>query len=143
MSRFLERYTEHVYALLRVVAGLFFAVHGTQKLFGFPGGREPVQDTLMIVAGIVELAGGVLIALGLLTRPAAFLSSGQMAAAYFKAHAPRGFWPHLNGGELAALFCFLWLYVLFRGGGRFSLDALWPRGRRAPGPPSPPRIRDV
>ena len=129
MNRFLERHSEHVYTLLRVVAGFLFACHGAQKLFGFPGGVETTTMPLIVAAGVIELGGGILIALGLLTRPAAFIASGTMAVAYFMGHGGKGFWPILNGGELAALYAFLWLYVTFRGGGRFSLDAARSRRR--------------
>lgn len=111
--------------LLRIVAGFLFWQHGAQKLFGFPGG-EPVSDFfgMMGLAGMLELVGGTLIVLGLFTRPVAFILSGQMAWAYFQVHAPQGFWPIQNGGELAAFYSFLFLYVAARGGGIFSLDGL-------------------
>jgi putative oxidoreductase len=129
MARFLERYSEPFYTLLRIVAGFLYACHGAQKLFGVLGGKVMISNPLMLAAGVIELGGGILIALGLFTRPVAFLASGQMAVAYFKAHAPQGFWPIQNGGELAALYCFLWLYVAGRGGGRYSLDGMGSRGR--------------
>jgi len=129
MKRFVERHADRVFTLLRVVAGLLFACHGAQKLFGFPAAGPPHLDRLMLAAAVIEFAGGILIALGLFTRPVAVIASGEMAVAYFMAHAPKGFWPVVNGGELAVLYCFVWLYVAARGGGRFSLDALWRRGR--------------
>lgn len=112
----------YVYALMRIVVGLAFAQHGAQKLFGVFGGVDGGGATveilsLMGVAGVIELGGGLLVAIGLLTRPAAFLASGLMAFAYFMAHAGRGFWPIENQGELAVLFCFVFLYIAFRGGG--------------------------
>jgi putative oxidoreductase len=112
--------------VLRIVAGFLFVVHGTQKLFGVPvaspGG--PVELlSLAGAAGVIETVGGILLILGLLTRPMAFLMSGQMAVAYFLVHAPQGFWPLVNAGELAALYCFLFLYVAAAGAGPFSLDA--------------------
>lgn len=119
--RFLSKWVEPIYALLRVVAGLLFACHGAQKLFGAFGGQV-AGEPLMILAGVIELGGGLLIALGLLTPIAAFLASGQMAVAYFKVHAPQGAWPIENGGELAVLYCFLFLYVAARGGGPYSVD---------------------
>lgn len=112
----------YVYALMRIVVGLAFAQHGAQKLFGLfggvDGGGASVEIlSLMGVAGVIELGGGLLVAIGLLTRIAAFLASGLMACAYFMAHAGRGFWPIENQGELAVLFCFVFLYIAFRGGG--------------------------
>ncbi|HLO75707.1 MAG TPA: DoxX family protein [Magnetospirillum sp.] len=112
-------------SVLRVVAALMFLQHGTAKLFGFP--HVPMFDglqllSLMGVAGVLELAGSVLLALGLFTRPVAFLLSGEMAFAYFMAHAPRGFFPILNGGELAALYCFVFLFIAAAGPGPWSLD---------------------
>ena len=112
----------YVYALMRFVVGLAFAQHGAQKLFGVFGGVDGGGATveilsLMGVAGVIELGGGLLVAIGFLTRLAAFLASGLMAFAYFMAHAGRGFWPIENQGELAVLFCFVFLYIAFRGGG--------------------------
>ena len=123
MERFLGRYAPHLYAILRIIAGLMFAMHGTQKLFGWPGGKEPAGVALMRVAGVIELAGGLLIAIGLFTSIAAFIASGEMAVAYFKAHAPNGFWPILNEGELAVLYCFLFLFMAAYGSGIWSVDA--------------------
>jgi len=114
---------------LRIVAGFLFAQHGAQKLFGVLGyDRVEVLSTLG-VAGVLELFGGVLMIVGLGTRPVAFLLSGLMAAAYFMAHAPQGFWPVVNRGELAALYCFVWLWFSVHGAGSFSLDALIRRPR--------------
>jgi putative oxidoreductase len=111
--------------LLRIVTGLLFWQHGAQKLFGFPGGQQ-VSDFfgMMGLAGLLELVGGTLLVLGLFTRPVAFVLAGEMAWAYFQVHAPEGFWPILNGGELAAFYSFLFIYVAARGGGVFSLDGL-------------------
>jgi putative oxidoreductase len=128
MDRWLGRHSERAYALFRFVAGFLFACHGAQKLFGVLGGKVVTSQPLYLTAGIIELAGGILIAVGLLASWAAFVASGQMAFAYFMAHAPQGFWPILNKGELAALYCFAFLYVATRGAGRYSLDALL-RGR--------------
>src|SRR5438309_2851532 len=94
----LERYTETTFALMRIVAGLLFACHGAQKLFGVFGGQAMTASGLILSAGIIEFVGGLLIALGLLTRVAAFFAAGEMAVAYFKAHAPHGFWPIENKG---------------------------------------------
>ena len=119
----LDRFSGYAYALLRVIAGLMFACHGAQKLLGLFGGKGGAEG-LMLLGGVIEMAGGLLIALGLLTRPAAFLASGMMAAAYFMAHAAHGPLPIINKGELAVLYCFVFLYIFFRGGGPFSLDLI-------------------
>ncbi|HEY0141302.1 MAG TPA: DoxX family protein [Thermoanaerobaculia bacterium] len=119
-------------SVLRIVAGLMFMLHGTQKILGFPdpGAKlQPHAPLLMKAAGFIELVGGALIAVGLLTSIAAFIASGQMAVAYFKQHAPDGFWPTLNGGELAAFYCFVFLYLAFAGPGPWSIDAMIGRGR--------------
>jgi putative oxidoreductase len=110
-----------LYGVLRIVAGLLFAQHGAQKLFGAFGGEQVELATLMGLAGVIEFFGGLLIAAGIFTRWAAFIASGQMAVAYFMAHAPQGFYPIVNRGELAALYCFLFLYMAARGGGRLAL----------------------
>jgi putative oxidoreductase len=120
--------------LLRIVAALLFMQHGADKLFAAFGGMgddgsTAAPFTLMWVAGVLEFFGGGLVALGLFTRPVAFILSGEMAFAYFMSHAPRGFWPYENGGELPALFCFIYLFLAANGGGRFSLDGLFRRGR--------------
>jgi len=120
----LHRVEAYVYALMRIVFGLLFLFHGLQKLFGMYGGRQASLASLSGVAGVIELFGGLLIALGVWTAPVAFLCSGQMAVAYFLRHQPRGFWPIQNGGELAALYCFAFLFISMRGSGRLSLDAL-------------------
>jgi putative oxidoreductase len=124
MERLLGRYGEFVYAAMRIVVGLLFAEHGAQKLFGALGGQVMTGVPLMLVAGIIELAGGLLVALGFEAGTAAFVSSGEMAAAYFMAHASKGFWPVLNHGELAVLYCFVFLFVAAHGSGTLSIDAL-------------------
>ena len=130
MERFLGKYSSCLYATLRIIAGLMFACHGSQKLFAWPGGSAPVPlGSLMGFAGLVELIGGLLIAFGLLTSYTAFIASGQMAVAYFKAHAPQGALPLLNRGELAVLYCFLFLYIASQGAGSWSLDAIMRRKR--------------
>lgn len=130
MERFLGRYSPYLYAILRMVAGIMFAMHGSQKLFGIPGGGDPVEiGSMMGIAGIIELVTGILIAIGFLTSIAAFIASGQMAVAFFMAHAPQGLNPLLNEGELAVLYCFLFLYMAARGSGVWSVDSALP-GRR-------------
>lgn len=125
MERWLGRYSAYIYALLRMVAGFLFLQHGLQKLFGYPG-TQPAVDVMTQVglAGVIELIGGTLIAIGLFTSPVAFIASGEMAVAYFQMHAPRGFWPVMNGGELAALYSFLFLYFAAVGSGKWSVDSL-------------------
>lgn len=118
------------YNALRVVAGLLFAQHGAQKLFGVIEGNQATLTSLMGLAGIIEFFGGLLIAVGLFTRPVAFIACGQMAVAYFMAHAPQGFWPILNRGELAAFYCFTWLFFFTHGPGKYSVDG-WLACRKA------------
>jgi putative oxidoreductase len=127
MQRWLGRYAEILYAVLRLVAGLLFACHGAQKILGAFGGK-PVSGAQVLTAGSIELVGGLLIAVGLLTSYAAFLASGLMAFAYFMVHAPGGFWPIVNKGELAVLYCFLFLYMAAHGSGRYSIDAAIRKG---------------
>lgn len=109
---------------MRIVSGLLLVQHGTQKIFGFPAPKPAPIDlnTLIGWSGPIELAGGILLILGLFTRPVAFILSGFMAAAYFIAHAPKGLYPLLNGGELAALYCFTFLFLSVAGAGSFALD---------------------
>jgi len=116
-------------SILRIIAAFLFIQFGTGKLFALPGPLIPGGGTVPVaslagVAGILESVGGVFLLLGLFTRPVAFLVSGEMAIAYFHGHAPSGFWPVLNGGHPAVLFCFVWLYLSAAGGGAWSLDAL-------------------
>ena len=120
-----DPFREISHNLLRVMAGLLFMQHGAQKLFGWLDGRQ-VSEIASVsgVAGILEFFGGALIVLGLFTRPVAFVLSGEMAVAYFWRHLPGGFWPILNRGELAALFCFIFLFFAAHGPGTWSLDAL-------------------
>jgi putative oxidoreductase len=119
--------SSYLLSLLRVVAGFTFIQHGAQKLLGLFGGMgghgaHAPTFSLLWVAGCLEVVGGLLIILGLFTRPVAFILCGEMAVAYFRVHARRGFWPVLNGGELAVLYCFLWLYLVAAGAGPLSLD---------------------
>jgi putative oxidoreductase len=125
----LGKHAERVYGLMRFIAGALFACHGAQKLFGSFGGQKVTGNTLMTIAGVIELVGGALIALGLFAAPAAFVASGQMAIAYFKQHAPNSFWPIQNKGELAVLFCFVFLYIAAHGSGALSLDSTVRRRR--------------
>ena len=124
MDRWLGKWSEWPYAFMRIVAGMLFACHGAQKLFGALGGQSQLGTPLMAAAGIIEFFGGILVAAGLFTGFAAFISSGLMAAAYFMAHFGNGFWPIVNKGELAVLYCFVFFYISFRGSGRLSVDAL-------------------
>jgi putative oxidoreductase len=128
MERLLGRFAEIFYALMRFVVGALFACHGAQKLFGAFGGHAMTGNHKMLLAGIIEFAGGLLVAVGFLTGWAAFLSSGEMAVAYFTAHASGGFWPIENKGELAVVYCFVFLYIAARGSGRWSLERS--KGRR-------------
>ena len=121
----------YLLSLLRIVAALMFLQAGTMKLFNWPmampgGGPPPVLSQVWI-GGMLELVGGTLLLIGLFTRPVAFILAGEMAVAYFQFHAPQGFWPIVNQGQPAVLYCFIWLYMSARGGGPWSVDAL--RGR--------------
>jgi len=124
----------HLRSLVRIVSGLVFMSYGTMKLFNVPAsgmrGFPVPLGTQMGLAGVLEVFGGLLIVLGLLTRPVAFLLSGEMAVAYFQAHAPRSFWPSINQGTPTILFCFWYLYLTFAGPGPWSLDAVIARARR-------------
>jgi len=118
-----------VRSVLRIVAASMFILHGTMKLFAFPIGVPPKGGTVVLLTqsglgGILEAFGGALLLVGLFTRPVAFILAGEMAVAYFQFHFPRGFWPLMNQGELAALYCFLWLYFSAVGAGPWSLDAV-------------------
>ena len=127
---FVARYAPHALGLLRIFAALMFLQHGLAKLFGFPPGAQPGPQplvSLMGVAGVIETVTGVLLVLGLFTRPAAFIAAGFSAVAYFYAHAAQSFYPIINQGELAALYCFVFLYLFVAGPGSFSIDARRPR----------------
>ena len=121
--KFLENYQEQAYAVLRITAGFMFLLHGTQKFFNFPQ-QYPYGELgfLSIAAGSIELIGGVLIILGLTTRGAAFLCSGTMAVAYWLMHGTQSFYPIVNGGEIAALYCFIFLFIACKGSGIWSMD---------------------
>lgn len=116
-------------SILRIVAALIFMAHGTQKILGFPAGFAPEMFSLPWIAGVLELFGGALLVLGLFVRPVAFVLSGLMAAAYWIAHAPKSFFPTLNGGDAAILYCFVFLYFVTAGGGVWSLDNLVRKSR--------------
>ena len=119
----LTAYAPQALAVLRIVTALLFIEHGTQKLFGLPETEmSPAFLSLPWLAGAIEIVGGVLVLLGLFTRPAAFIMSGQMAVAYWMAHAPQSFFPVENGGDAAILFCFVFLYIFIAGPGAWSLD---------------------
>ena len=129
-----ERYAPQVYAVFRIVVGFLFMFHGAQKILGLFGGMggngaTAAMLTLPWFAGMIELVGGILVMIGLFTRVAAFIASGEMAVAYFMVHQPQGGWPIQNGGEGAALFCFAFLYIATRGAGLLSVDTVMRRSR--------------
>ena len=131
-NSFYSGWTPRLLSVLRIVVGFLLIAHGAQKLFGFlapPGTPTAALGTLMWVAGVLEFFGGLLVLLGLFTRPVAFILSGMMAVAYFMSHAPGGFWPLQNKGELAVLYCFVFLFLATAGGGEWALDRLMGRGR--------------
>jgi putative oxidoreductase len=132
MRRILGPHADRIYAIFRIVIGFLFACHGAQKLFGAFGGQQVQLASLMGLAGIIEFFGGLLVMIGLFTSWAAFLASGMMAVAYFMAHAKGGFWPIVNHGEPAVIYCFLFLYIASRGSGPYSLDSMLFRGRTQP-----------
>jgi putative oxidoreductase len=126
---FLSAWAPRLLSVLRIISAALFMQHGVQKLFGLLGGKGPVPlGTMPGIAGILEFFGGILLLIGLFTRPVAFVLSGLMAVAYFMSHAPQGFWPVVNKGELAVLYCFVFLYLAAAGPGPWSLDHLL--GRR-------------
>jgi putative oxidoreductase len=130
LDSFYDVWWPRLLSMLRIVVAFLMMQHGAQKLFGYPGagqGTPPLMSLLGFV-GILEFFGGLLLLLGLFTRPVAFILSGLMAVAYFMVHAPQGFWPVLNKGELAALYCFVFLYLAVAGGGSWSVDYCWRRG---------------
>jgi putative oxidoreductase len=129
VASFWSKYSPTLLSILRIIVGFLFVEHGAQKLFGFPGAGDHKVElaSLMGVAGVLEFFGGALILLGLFTRPVAFILAGEMAFAYFMAHAPQGFWPVLNQGEAAVFYCFVFLYFSAAGAGPWSLDRLMRR----------------
>jgi putative oxidoreductase len=138
----LSNWTPYALAVLRIVAGLIFLEYGTQKLLGFPSGERAFVDamTLSWWAGVFELILGALITLGLFTRVAAFIAAGEMAFAYWIAHAPQNFFPVNNGGDAAILYCFVFLFLVFAGPGRWSIDA-WRQAEDVGTPPVTERKR--
>jgi putative oxidoreductase len=124
--KWIEKYSDHAYALMRIMAGFMFSFHGAQKVLGVLSEFQPPVGSQLWVGGVIELLGGLAIMLGFRTRIAAFLCSGQMAVAYFQFHwkfqMGANFFPTLNKGELAALYCFVFLFIASRGGGKWSLD---------------------
>lgn len=129
----LNRFADPVFCIARLIIGLMFACHGGQKILGFPpGGHGSPEDMIGMLGAWIELAGGFMIAAGLLTRLAAFIAAGEMAVGYFMAHAPQSFFPIVSKGELAVFYCFFFLFVVFYGSGRWSLDALLFKKSAAP-----------
>ena len=126
MEQLLDTWKPRLLSIMRIVTGFLFMQHGGQKIFGYPSPQRYEFDLFSMsgVAGTLELLGGLLIVIGLFTRPTAFVLSGLMAFAYFIAHAPKGFWPILNGGELAAMYSFVFLYLAAAGAGEWSVDYL-------------------
>ncbi|MBI4455255.1 MAG: DoxX family protein [Acidobacteria bacterium] len=128
-TQVLSKWNVVALTLLRIVTGFLFWQHGAQKMFGVLGGRAVEFPQLVWFAGVLEFYGGIAIALGLFTRPVAFVLAGEMACAYFISHFPRGFWPIQNQGERAALFCFIYLLLATTGGGRLELSSLFAKKR--------------
>jgi putative oxidoreductase len=128
-NTFCAKVSPYLLSIMRIVVAILFMSHGGQKLFEYPpGGHKVPLDSLLGMGGILELIGGALIFLGFLTRPTAFILSGEMAVAYFKAHAPGGFWQVQNHGELAVIYCFVFFYLAAAGAGPLSIDALRKKG---------------
>jgi putative oxidoreductase len=128
----LNRFADPFYCIMRLVVGLMFACHGLDKIFGTFTSKGEALPSLMVVGGWVEIICGFLIAFGLLTRVAAFIASGEMAAAFFMMHAPKGLIPYVNKGELAVVYCFVFFYIFLRGSGSWSIDALLKKKSAAP-----------
>jgi putative oxidoreductase len=126
IDKYLGRFSSQFYALLRIVSGFLFLLHGTQKLLGFPPSGRPAAplNAMMTAAGVIEIIAGLMILIGFFAGLAAFIASGEMAVAYFMVHQPNGALPIQNGGEAAALFAFIFLYIASRGSGIWSVDSL-------------------
>ena len=132
LNSFYSQGSSRILSVLRIVTAFLFMPHGAQKLFGFLAPEHAVLPplfSLLGLAGMLEFFGGLFLLLGIFTRPVAFVLSGEMAVAYFMVHAPKGFWPLRNGGDLAAILCFVFLYLASVGGGAWSLDRLWRRDK--------------
>lgn len=117
----LEKGRPYILSILRIIVALLFLEHGLQKYFAFPSAGPPMR-TLLYIQGVIEIVGGILLFFGVFTRVVAFILAGDMAVAYFIAHLPRSFFPAVNGGDAAVLFCFVFFYIFFAGGGAWSLD---------------------
>jgi putative oxidoreductase len=130
----LSAFSPRALSILRIVAGLLFLAHGTTKFFAFPAPFGMPLSTTLQIAGAVELVAGVLITVGLFTRLAAFIASGEMAVGYFMMHAPKSFWPSVNGGDPAILYCFIFFYLIFAGPGSWALDHVIGRSSTHRGP---------
>jgi putative oxidoreductase len=117
----LEKRRPYILSVLRIVVALLFLEHGLQKYFGFPSAGPPMTP-LLYVQGAIEIVGGILLLIGAYTRPVAFILAGNMAVAYFMVHFPRSFFPAMNGGDAAVLYCFVFFYIMFAGGGAWSVD---------------------
>lgn len=126
IERYLGNYASQIYAILRIVIGFLFLLHGTQKLFGTPASKSPGMplNALMTAAGVIEIVAGLMVMIGLFAGLAAFIASGEMAVAYFMVHQPMGSLPIQNNGEAAVLFCFVFLYIASRGSGIWSVDSM-------------------
>ena len=125
----LSSFAPRALSILRIMAGLLFLAHGTTKFFAFPAPFPMPLSTSLTIAGMVELVAGTLITLGLFTRVAAFVASGEMAVGYFMMHAPKSFWPSVNMGDAAILYCFIFFYLIFAGPGSWALDHVIGRHR--------------
>ena len=126
---FLTRYEMQVFGILRIVTGFLFLWHGSQKLFAFPPAGHPFPSYVILIAGPIEFFGGLLVMIGLWARWAAFFCSGEMAYAYWMVHSKNALLPLLNGGELAIIYCFLFLFIIFKGSGAFSIDSFFQNRR--------------
>jgi putative oxidoreductase len=126
---FISKYEVQVYSILRIVAGFLFLWHGSQKLFGFPPEAQAIPQYITFIAGPIEFLGGLLVMTGLWTRWAAFICSGEMAFAYWTVHGTHALLPLMNGGEMAIIYCFLFLFISARGSGEFSIDHFMERRR--------------
>ena len=145
IDRYLGRFSSEIYAVLRIVSGFLFLLHGTQKLLGFPESGRPgaPMNAMMTTAGVIEIVAGLMILIGFFAGLAAFIASGEMTVAYFMVHQPNGALPIQNGGEVAVLFAFIFLYIATRGSGIWSVDSLLTGSERVSGTQSAGRAVDV